>query len=128
MSTPNPPQAPSDDLIARLRCPTSGRALRRAEAAELDALNAALEGDAPPRNADDEALDAPLSAGLVSVDGALLYPVVQGLAHLLTGRAYALPSGAQDAADADEGAETPEASDAPEQATEDASEADSDDT
>jgi len=70
------------EFLAMLVCPASRQPLREASEGELAAANAAIaRGDL--RNRGGNPVAEPLSGALVTVDGAWLYPVQQGIPILL---------------------------------------------
>ncbi len=79
----------SDDFLNLLRCPESKQTLHLADDALLSALNKRIaEGALKTRGGD--ALTRPLDAGLVREDGALLYPIEQGIPVMLIEEAIEL--------------------------------------
>ena len=70
------------ELLDILVCPEARTALRMADDDLLRALNRAVEGGAV-RNRRGELLTDPVTAGLVREDGAVLYPVRDGIPIML---------------------------------------------
>ena len=70
------------ELLDILVCPETRTALRMADDDLLRALNRAVEGGAV-RNRRGELLTDPVTAGLVREDGAVLYPVRDGIPIML---------------------------------------------
>ena len=66
-------------VLALLRCPNSGQALREAGAEELAAWNDDLVRTGPRTLPDGFELKPPFSEALLAQDGTILYPVVDGL-------------------------------------------------
>lgn len=75
-------------FLAMLVCPSSRQPLREASAAELQALNAAIEQGRVQTRAG-VAVSAPCQGALVTKDGAWMYPVQEGIPILLTAEAIA---------------------------------------
>lgn len=76
-------------FLALLVCPSSRQPLREATAAELAALNAAIQKGAAT-NRGGAAVTSPVAAGLVPADGSVLYPIQDGIPILLTSEAIPL--------------------------------------
>lgn len=72
-------------LLDILVCPVTGAALRRLEAAELDALNARIEAG-KARYADGEAVADLLTAGLITSDDRTVYRVDDDIPVMLPER------------------------------------------
>ena len=70
------------ELLDILVCPEARTALRMADDDLLRALNRAVEGGAV-RNRRGELLTDPVTAGLVREDGAVLYPIRDGIPIML---------------------------------------------
>lgn len=70
------------ELLDILVCPETRTALRMADDDLLKALNRAVEGGAV-RNRRGELLTDPVTAGLVREDGAVLYPIRDGIPIML---------------------------------------------
>lgn len=70
------------ELLDILVCPETRTALRMADDDLLRALNRAVEGGAV-RNRHGELLTGPVTAGLVREDGAVLYPIRDGIPIML---------------------------------------------
>lgn len=70
------------ELLDILVCPETRTALRMADDDLLRALNRAVEGGAV-RNRRGELLTDPVTAGLVREDGAVLYPIRDGIPIML---------------------------------------------
>ncbi|MCA8964147.1 MAG: hypothetical protein H6838_18580 [Planctomycetes bacterium] len=82
------------EFLAMLVCPATRQPLRQATAAELSAVAAAIAaGTARTRGG--VVVTEPVSAGLVPADGAVLYPIRDGIPILLSAEAVVLaPAGA----------------------------------
>jgi uncharacterized protein YbaR (Trm112 family) len=78
------------DFLGMLVCPSTRKPLREATAAELAAVNAAIQRGAA-RNRGGAAVSVAWAAALATHDGAWLYPIQDGIPILLTGEA--VPSG-----------------------------------
>jgi len=76
-------------FLAMLVCPSSHQALREASAAELASVNAAIQKGAA-KNRGGVAVTAPVAGGLVTADGAFVYPIQDGIPILLTAEAIPL--------------------------------------
>jgi uncharacterized protein YbaR (Trm112 family) len=76
-------------ILALLVCPEDHTPLRPADGALLSKLNAAVAAG-QVRNRAGEAVVQPLQGGLIREDGALLYPVVDGIPVMLLGEAISL--------------------------------------
>ena len=70
------------ELLDILVCPETRAPLRMADDELLAALNRAVEGGAV-RNRRGELLTDPVTAGLVREDGAVLYPIRDGIPIML---------------------------------------------
>jgi uncharacterized protein YbaR (Trm112 family) len=70
------------ELLDMLQCPATRRPLRLADAELLEKLNAAIAAG-NLRNLAGERLTSRLDGGLLRDDGALLYPIVDGIPSLL---------------------------------------------
>ena len=66
-------------VLSLLRCPNSGQTLRAAGAEELAGWNDVLVRTGPRTLPDGFVLAPPFSAALLTEDGTILYPVVDGL-------------------------------------------------
>jgi uncharacterized protein YbaR (Trm112 family) len=71
-------------LLAILRCPVTHKELSLASGTTLKGVNAAI-GGGTLSNRDGHVLDQPLDEGLVTDDGKVLYPIVNGIPVLLEG-------------------------------------------
>jgi len=85
------------DLAARLplhllRCPATAQKLSLADAADVAAFNAAILRRSL-RNCSGTLVQQPMDAALVTADGALFYPVVDGVAILMLDQALVRRSG-----------------------------------
>jgi uncharacterized protein YbaR (Trm112 family) len=69
-------------LLERLQCPATRRPLRLADAELVRQVNAAIAAGLV-RSASGERLHRPLEAGLLRDDGAVLYPILDGIPSLL---------------------------------------------
>lgn len=76
-------------FLAMLVCPSSHQPLREATAAELAAVNAAIQGG-KAKNRAGAAVAGPLQEGLVPADGSVVYPIQDGIPILLTAEAIPL--------------------------------------
>lgn len=70
------------DFLAMLRCPENRSSLAEADAANLQRLNAAVAAGTL-RNKGGELVARSLEGGLVRADGAIVYPVFDGIPVLL---------------------------------------------
>jgi uncharacterized protein YbaR (Trm112 family) len=70
------------DFLAMLRCPENRSSLAEADAALVQRLNAAVAAGAL-RNKGGEIVARSLEGGLVRADGAIVYPVFDGIPVLL---------------------------------------------
>lgn len=77
-------------FLSMLVCPSSRQPLREATAAELRAVNDAV-GRGTAKNRGGAAVPQPIQAGLVTKDGAALYPIQDGIPILLATEAIPLP-------------------------------------
>lgn len=82
------------EFLRLLVCPATRAPLRMATAAELAACNQAIAQGALVNRGGSPVAEA-LQAGLVPVDGAVLYPIVDGIPILLTTEAVPLPAPAK---------------------------------
>ena len=80
------------ELLALLRCPQSRQTLSLASAEQLAQIEA-RRAAGNLHNHSGRAVQEPVSAGLVRADGALLYPIRNGIPVLLLDAA--LPLGAE---------------------------------
>ena len=78
-------------LLTILCCPVTHKGLSVARAGPLKKLNESISGGTA-RNRSGATLDSPLDEALVTDDGELLYPVVNGIPVLLEGEAISLES------------------------------------
>lgn len=76
-------------LLDILCCPLTHRPLKKAPRDLLDRVNRGI-GDGEIRNRDGETVSAPIAEGLVTLDGGVLYPVVDDIPNLLPGAGIAL--------------------------------------
>ena len=76
-------------FLAMLVCPSSHQPLREATAAELTAVNAAIQGGTA-KNRAGAPVAGPLQEGLVPADGSVVYPIQDGIPILLTAEAIPL--------------------------------------
>ncbi len=79
---PPPTAAIRPQLLAILRCPEDRTRLRLAEHDLIARLNAAVSSGTL-RNVAGGALSERLDGGLVREDGRIVYPIVEGIPHLL---------------------------------------------
>ncbi len=70
------------ELLKILACPVTHQALREATAEDLESCNAAIAGGAV-ETVGGTRVEEPLEAALVREDGALLYPIRDGIPVLL---------------------------------------------
>jgi uncharacterized protein YbaR (Trm112 family) len=70
------------DFLAMLRCPENRSSLAEADAAILERLNAAVAAGTL-RNKGGELVARSLEGGLMRADGAIVYPVFDGIPVLL---------------------------------------------
>lgn len=76
-------------FLAMLVCPSSHQTLREATATELATVNGAIQrGAAKTRGG--TAVTTPIGGGLVTADGAFVYPIQDGIPILLTAEAIPL--------------------------------------
>ncbi|MEM6511800.1 MAG: Trm112 family protein [Pseudomonadota bacterium] len=78
-------------LLSILCCPVTHKGLSVAKADALKKLNDAISGG-DAHNRSGAALDTEFSEALMTDDGKLLYPVVNGIPVLLEGEAISLES------------------------------------
>ncbi len=82
------------EFLNMLVCPATRQPLREATAAELQAVAAAIAaGSAKTRGG--VAVTEPVTAGLVPADGAVLYPIRDGIPILLSAEAVLLAAAAK---------------------------------
>ena len=77
-------------FLSMLVCPSSRQPLREATAAELSVVNDAV-GRGAAKNRGGAAVAQAIQAGLVTKDGASLYPIQDGIPILLATEAIPLP-------------------------------------
>ena len=70
------------ELLKILACPVTHQALREATAADLETCNAAIAAGGVT-TVGGQPVEVPLEAALVREDGALLYPIRDGIPVLL---------------------------------------------
>lgn len=73
-------------LLTILRCPVTHKGLSLARAATLHAVNSAIESG-QVTNREGRVLDHALAEALITDDGKVLYPVMNGIPVLLEGEA-----------------------------------------
>jgi uncharacterized protein YbaR (Trm112 family) len=78
------------EFLGMLVCPSTRKPLREASAAELAAVNAAIQRGVA-RNRGGAVVAAPWAAALATQDGAWLYPIQDGIPILLA--VEAVPAG-----------------------------------
>ena len=78
------------ELLDILVCPETKQAVRTADEALLERLNAAIRGGAVTNRGGDTVTD-PVAQGLVREDGSLLYPVRDDIPIMLIDEAIPLP-------------------------------------
>jgi len=76
-------------LLEILRCPESQQRLRIADPELLARLNASVSTGSI-RTVSGAVVEQPLEGGLVREDGQVLYPIVEGIPHLLIDEGIAL--------------------------------------
>jgi uncharacterized protein YbaR (Trm112 family) len=81
-------------LLEILACPATYQTLAEASADVVRGLNTAI-GKGGVKNVGGETLSAPLEAALVRKDGALVYPIKDGIPVLLVNEGVPLPSAAR---------------------------------
>ncbi len=81
----------SDNLLVRLICPETKQTVKLASADLLRDINSRIE-QGNLKNRGGEVVDAPLQAALVREDGAVLYPVRDGISVMLHEEAIPLES------------------------------------
>ncbi len=79
---PSPQTAIRPQLLDMLRCPENRTRLRLAEGELVARLNAAASAGSL-RNVAGSAVSETLDGGLVREDGRIVYPIVEGIPHLL---------------------------------------------
>jgi len=77
--------------IEILRCPITERRLCMASEGVVAAVAQMLSKEASRAPRRDSAKNAPISAGLITMDGRLFYPIVGGIPKLLVEEAIELP-------------------------------------
>lgn len=77
------------DFLGMLVCPATRKPLRLASAGELAAVNQAI-GSGRAKNRGGAAVTVPWAAALATVDGAVVYPIQDGIPILLTAEAIVL--------------------------------------
>lgn len=86
----NPPALFDAALVALLRCPETGQMLAPAPAGVLSKLDAARVAGRLANRAG-RALKEPVTEGLLRADGAVIYPIAQGIPLLTTDDAVIVP-------------------------------------
>jgi uncharacterized protein YbaR (Trm112 family) len=81
--------AVSDELLAILRCPENRTSLHRADEAQVDELNRKIAAR-ELKNRGGQTVEDAMDGGLIRQDGALLYPIVDGIPKLLVDEAILL--------------------------------------
>ena len=76
-------------LLQILACPATHKSLAEATADQLAAVNAKIKAGGV-KNVGGEAVTAELTAALTREDGALLYPIIDGIPVLLENEGIAL--------------------------------------
>jgi uncharacterized protein YbaR (Trm112 family) len=79
-----------DELLDLLACPETHQPLARADAGLLDRLNAEVSAGRL-KNVGGAAVEAALEAALVREDGAIAYPIVDGIPVLLVDEGLSVP-------------------------------------
>ena len=79
----------AEDLLKILVCPESKQPLREADRTILELVNAHI-GSGSLRNRDGQPVTEPLQEALVTQDGAVLYPVRDGIPVMLVGESISL--------------------------------------
>ena len=72
----------SKDLLSILVCPRTRRPLSMASDEQVAALNASIAGGSV-KNVGDRKVERPMEAGLLTEDGEVIYPVLDGIPVLL---------------------------------------------
>ncbi len=79
----------AEDLLKILVCPETKQPLRQADRSVLEKVNERIaRGDL--RNRDGQEVTEPIEEALVTLDGAVLYPVRDGIPVLLIGESISL--------------------------------------
>jgi len=78
------------ELLNVLCCPVTRQALREASATELESLNAAI-AQGTLKNHAGNVVHGSLEAALLTLDGKILYPVVQGIPTMLVDESIIVP-------------------------------------
>jgi uncharacterized protein YbaR (Trm112 family) len=81
--------AVSDELLAILRCPENRTVLHRADETQVAQLNRKIAAG-ELKNRGGQAVEGALDGGLIRLDGAMLYPIVDGIPKLLVDEAIPL--------------------------------------
>lgn len=82
----------SDELLSMIVCPESRQKLRVADDAIVAELNRKIAAG-ELKNVAGDVVKSPLDSGLVREDGAVLYPIVDGIPILLADEGIALAAG-----------------------------------
>lgn len=72
----------SKDLLSILVCPQTRRPLSMASDSQVASLNASIAGGSV-KNVGGRSVERPMEAGLLSADGDIIYPVLDGIPVLL---------------------------------------------
>lgn len=80
------------EFLAMLVCPATRQPLREATAAELASVRGAIAAGTAKNRAGQAVAEA-IDGGLVPSDGAVMYPIREGIPILLSGEAIVLTAG-----------------------------------